>query len=56
MGWCGGAATNALELGETMVQRVLAAGGDVASLNVHAGLQRAGGVAALLRYAAAIAS
>ena len=47
--WCG-AATNALELGEAMVQRVLAAGGDVASIDVHAGLARAGGVAALLRY------
>jgi hypothetical protein len=47
--WCG-AATSALELGEAMVQRVLAAGGDVASIDVHAGLERAGGVAALLRY------
>ena len=47
--WCG-AATNTLELGEAMVQRVLAAGGDVASLEVHAALERAGGVAALLRY------
>jgi protein required for attachment to host cells len=47
--WCG-AATRALELGEAMVRRVLAAGGDVASIEVHAGLGRAGGVAALLRY------
>lgn len=47
--WCG-AATNAVELGEAMVQRVLAGGGDVASIDAHAGLQRAGGVAALLRY------
>lgn len=47
--WCG-AATSALELGEAMVQRVLAAGGDVASIDGHAGLERAGGVAALLRY------
>jgi peptide subunit release factor 1 (eRF1) len=47
--WCG-AATHALELGEAMVQRVLAAGGDVASIDGHAALERAGGVAALLRY------
>jgi cytochrome c1 len=47
--WCG-AVTHVLELGEAMVQRVLAAGGDVASLDVHGGLARAGGVAALLRY------
>jgi hypothetical protein len=47
--WCG-AVTSALELGEAMVQRVLAAGGDIASVDVHAGLARAGGVAALLRY------
>jgi hypothetical protein len=47
--WCG-AATSALELGEAMVQRAIAAGGDVASIDVHAGLERAGGVAALLRY------
>lgn len=48
-GWCGGA-TSSLELGEAMVRRVLAAGGDVASVDVHAGLERSGGVAALLRY------
>jgi peptide subunit release factor 1 (eRF1) len=47
--WCA-AATHALELGEAMVQRVLAAGGDVASIDGHAALERAGGVAALLRY------
>ena len=47
--WCG-AATGMLDLGEAMVQRVLAAGGDVASIDVHAGLERAGGIAALLRY------
>jgi hypothetical protein len=35
-----------------MVQRVLAASGDVASVDTHAGLGRAGGVAALLRYPA----
>ena len=50
--WCG-AVTSLLELGEAMVQRVLAAGGDVASVDVHAGLERVGGVAALLRYPAA---
>jgi peptide subunit release factor 1 (eRF1) len=47
--WCG-ATTSALELGEALVQRTLAAGGDVASIDAHAGLERAGGVAALLRY------
>jgi len=47
--WCG-ATTSTLELGEAMVQRVLATGGDVASLDGHAGLARAGGIAALLRY------
>jgi hypothetical protein len=47
--WCG-AMTVVRELGEAMVQRVLASGGDVASVDVHAGLARAGGVAALLRY------
>lgn len=47
--WCG-AATGVIELGEGMVQRVLAASGDVASVDTHTGLERAGGVAALLRY------
>jgi len=47
--WCG-AATGVIELGEGMVQRVLAASGDVASVDTHPGLERAGGVAALLRY------
>jgi hypothetical protein len=47
--WCG-AATVSRELGEAMVQRVLASGGDVAAVDVHAGLARAGGAAALLRY------
>jgi hypothetical protein len=47
--WCGGP-TSSLELGEAMVQRTLAAGGDVASVDVHGGLDRAGGVAARLRY------
>jgi peptide subunit release factor 1 (eRF1) len=49
--WCG-TATVAVDLGEAMVRRVIAAGGDVASVDVHAGLAQAGGVAALLRYPA----
>jgi Bacterial archaeo-eukaryotic release factor family 10 len=48
--WCG-AVTRTVDLAEAMVQRVLAAAGNVASVDVHAGLGRAGGVAALLRYA-----
>jgi hypothetical protein len=47
--WCG-AVTRPVELGEAMVQRVLAAGGDVGSVEAHAALARVGGVAALLRY------
>jgi peptide subunit release factor 1 (eRF1) len=47
--WCN-AVTRSIELGEAMVQRVLAAGGDIAIVDVHAGLGRAGGIAALLRY------
>jgi hypothetical protein len=47
--WCG-TPTSALDLAEAMLQRVLAADGDVASVDVHAGLARAGGVAARLRY------
>ena len=47
--WCS-AETTELELAEAMVQRVLAASGDVAIVDVHAGLAHAGGVAALLRY------
>jgi hypothetical protein len=47
--WCAGA-TGGIELGEGLVQRVLAASGDVASVETHAGLAGAGGVAALLRY------
>jgi peptide subunit release factor 1 (eRF1) len=47
--WCN-AVTRSIELGEAMVQRVLAAGGNVAIVDVHAGLGRAGGVAARLRY------
>jgi hypothetical protein len=47
--WCS-AVTHPIELGEAMLQRVLAAGGDAASVDVHHGLARAEGVAALLRY------
>jgi hypothetical protein len=47
--WCG-APTSELELGEDMVRRVLAAGGDVASIDAHAQLERTGGAAARLRY------
>jgi hypothetical protein len=47
--WCD-QATRPADLGETLVRRVLAAGGDVATVDVHAALERAGGVAALLRY------
>jgi protein required for attachment to host cells len=48
--WCG-KPTKATDLGEAMVQRVLAAGGSVEAVRVHGGLAREGGVAALLRYA-----
>jgi protein required for attachment to host cells len=47
--WCG-KPTRAIDLGEAMVHHVLAAGGMVQGVRVHAGLIRAGGVAALLRY------
>lgn len=47
--WCG-AAVRACDLAEAMVQRVLSAGGDIATVDVHAGLLRSGGVAARLRY------
>jgi peptide subunit release factor 1 (eRF1) len=47
--WCS-AVTNPMELGEAMVRCVLAADGDVASVDGHEGLARVGGVAALLRY------
>jgi hypothetical protein len=42
--------TVALELGEAMLKRVLAAGGGVRIVDAHAALARAGGVAAALRY------
>jgi peptide subunit release factor 1 (eRF1) len=44
------AATKDVELGEALVQRVLTTGGSVETVETHAGLGRAGGVAALLRY------
>jgi peptide subunit release factor 1 (eRF1) len=45
-----GAPTEDVELGEALVQRVLATGGSVETVAAHAGLGRADGVAALLRY------
>src|SRR5262245_9871803 len=47
--WCG-KPTATVDLGEEMVRRVLVADGIVESTTVHAGLERAGGVAARLRY------
>ncbi len=46
---CGGA-TKDVELGEALVQRVLASGGNVETVDARGGLARAGGVAAQLRY------
>ena len=43
-------ATKGIELGEALVQRVLATGGTVHPVTAAGGLARAGGVAALLRY------
>ena len=45
-----GKATKPVELGEAMVDRVIATGGKVEMIAVHQGLARVGGVAALLRY------
>jgi hypothetical protein len=47
--WCGRPAGR-VELGEAMVHRVITAGGEVETVTVHAGLERAGGVAARLRF------
>jgi hypothetical protein len=47
--WCG-KPVHAIDLGEAMARRVLAAGGAVEGVRVHAGLAGGGGVAALLRY------
>ena len=49
--WCG-KTTSPVDLAEAMIQRSLAAGGTAEIVEVHANLARAGGVAALLRYAA----
>jgi Bacterial archaeo-eukaryotic release factor family 10 len=49
--FCNGV-TRATELGEAMVERVLASGGTVGVLERHAGLAEHQGVGALLRYAA----
>ncbi|MCL6641442.1 MAG: host attachment protein, partial [Candidatus Rokubacteria bacterium] len=46
---CGGP-VRGVELGEAMVERVVAAGGTVTRLTAHAGLAAVGGVAARLRY------
>ena len=46
-----GKPTRAVDLGETMLRRVLAAGGTAQTVRVHAGLARSGGVGARLRYA-----
>jgi hypothetical protein len=50
--WCG-KAVGVVDLGEAMARQVLAAGGAVEGVRVHAGLDACGGVAALLRYAPA---
>lgn len=46
---CGGP-TRPIDLGEAIVTRVLGAGGGIETVARHAGLERAGGVAAALRY------
>lgn len=48
-GFCG-SDVRGTELGEAMVERVLAASGDVTTVEHHQGLAQQGGVAALLRY------
>jgi peptide chain release factor subunit 1 len=49
--FCGGS-TRTTELGEAMIERVLASGGAVTTVNRHETLARRGGIAARLRYAA----
>jgi hypothetical protein len=44
-------ATAAVELGETMATRTIAAGGTVTMVHAHAALGAIGGVAARLRFA-----
>jgi hypothetical protein len=51
-GYCSGD-TKPVQLDEMIVERVLAAGGDVTIVEDHAGLSRHGGLVAALRYAAA---
>lgn len=45
-----GKETESIELGEAMVERVIAAGGKTETIGIHQGLARVGGVAARLRY------
>lgn len=45
-----GKATKPVELGEAMVDRVIATSGKVETVEIHQALARAGGMAALLRY------
>jgi len=45
-----GTATKATELGEAVVDRVIGTGGSVSVIEAHPGLEKVGGVAALLRY------
>jgi peptide subunit release factor 1 (eRF1) len=45
-----GAGTRPVDLGSAMVERVLAAGGRVETIDTHGGLARVGGVAARVRY------
>jgi len=47
-----GATTRTTELGEAMVGRVLASGGEVSMVDRHGGLTDRDGVGAILRYAA----
>lgn len=47
-----GAETRSVELGNAMVDRVIATGGTAEVVTTHAGLARAGRIAARLRYAA----
>jgi hypothetical protein len=47
--WCGKPA-RMVDLAEAMMQQVLASGGTVETVRTHAGLARAGGVTARLRY------
>ncbi|HXH81723.1 MAG TPA: Vms1/Ankzf1 family peptidyl-tRNA hydrolase [Candidatus Tectomicrobia bacterium] len=49
--FCGGPVRE-VELGEALVDRVLATDGEVTMIDRHAGLDREGGISALLRYAA----